>query len=186
MSMTRRERIIAIATVGAAVLFLFDRFALTPYMNRRQFLNEEQTRITQQLNAAGDLFDRQRHLRPVWADMQAGGLELDASSAESQAMQAVVDWAKRSGVELTAIKPERITPDKQFQVIGFRIVGNGSTGAVSRLLWSLENASIPLRVTDVQMLPRKEGTDDLNVQIGISTLSQLPPDMAADTSGGRS
>ncbi len=46
--------------------------------------------------------------------------------------------------------------------------------AASRLLWSLETASIPVRVTEMHITPRKEGTDDLSVQLSISTLCLLP------------
>jgi hypothetical protein len=185
MTLTKRERIIAIATLSAACLFAFDRFALTPYMAQRQFLSDERATVTQQMDSAADLFARQRKLRPIWADMQAGGVALDTSSAESQALHALIDWAQSARVNLTAVKPERSTQQEQFQVIGFRIVATGSMQSISRLLWSIETATIPVRVTDIQITPRKEGTDDLSVQIGVSTLSRLP-EGAKSAQGGRS
>jgi hypothetical protein len=185
MTLTKRERIIAIATLSAATLFAVDRFALTPYMAQRQFLSDARGRITRQMNAAGDLFARQRKLRTVWNDMQAGGVALDASSAESQALHALVDWTQSARLNLTAVKPERATQQGQFQIIGFRIVATGPMRSITHLLWSIETATIPVRVTDIQITPRKEGTDDLSVQIGVSTLSQLPADVKS-AQGGRS
>jgi hypothetical protein len=117
--------------------------------------------------------------------MQAGGLGQDVSSAESQALQAIVNWTQAARLNLTALKPERASTQGQFQVIGFRIVATGPMRSISQLLWSIETAALPLRVTDFQITPRKEGTDDLTVQIGVSTISRLPEGTKTAPQGGR-
>lgn len=186
MTLTRRERIIAIATAAAAALFAFDSFAWTPYMQQRQLLADQRITLTDQLNTASELFAKQRKLRPIWRDLQQGGLSNDPSTAESQALHAMVNWTQAAGLDLTALKPQRATQQGQFQVIGFRVVASGSMKSISRLLWSIESAGIPVRITDIQITPRKEGTDDLSLQLGVSTLSQAPNAQVSSTNGGRS
>ena len=48
--------------------------------------------------------------------------------------------------------------------------GTGSMNAVSRFLWRVETAGIPLRVKEMQLGSRKEGADDLTVQLRLSTI----------------
>jgi hypothetical protein len=62
-----------------------------------------------------------------------------------------------------------------FEVIGFHLTGNGSTPAMGRLLKSFETAAIPVRVEEMQLTPLKEGTDNLKIELSLSTLCQLAP-----------
>lgn len=174
MVLSSREKYIAIGTAAAVAILVLDQLALSPYLARRTAINTERAQVMEDLNKANDLFTRQRKLRNVWANIEKGGLKVDSSAAESQALQAVLDWAQSAGVELAAIKPERSTQEKWFQVIRFHVTANGPMASISRLLWSLETAAIPVRVNDVQIIPRREGTDDLTVQLGVSTLCLLP------------
>jgi hypothetical protein len=107
--------------------------------------------------------------------MQKGGLKVDPSQAESQALHAVLDWAGAADLNLASLKPERTSQEGKFQVISFSVTGNGSTPAIARLLWAMETATIPVRVNDMQITPRREGTDDLSVRFSISALC-LPPE----------
>ncbi|HSV13035.1 MAG TPA: GspMb/PilO family protein, partial [Tepidisphaeraceae bacterium] len=131
--------------------------------------------------AANDTLDRQRRLRPIWTEITHGGLKTDAAEADSQARHAVLEWMQSAGVNLKAVNPERTTNVNQFQVISFHVTGNAHMYSLARLLWSLETATIPVRVNDVQIKPQKEGTDDLTVDLSISTLC-LP---AATTPAGK-
>ena len=54
--------------------------------------------------------------------------------------------------------------------------------AVARFLYAMEMAEIPLRVVDVTVTSRREGTDDLNVQVGLATI-YLPPEEPGATAG---
>ncbi len=106
--------------------------------------------------------------------MTRGGLSADASAAESQALKATLDWAGQAGVGVTALKPDRTTDENGFQIISFHATGVGNTPAVAKLVWDIETATIPVRLTDLSVTPVKEGTDQLTVQFGVSTLSRLP------------
>lgn len=188
MVLNRREQRMAILTGMVAAALLLDLLVVSPYLDRRQSLARDRADAATKLSDADDIFTRQRHLRPVWMDLQRGGLQSDGSSAESQSLNAILRWAQWSGVELAALKPERTTQEAGFQVISFHVTANGPMSAVSKLLWSVETPAIPVRVNDLQIAPRKEGTDDLSVQLSISTLCQPPAAAkpAAKTSGGQS
>jgi hypothetical protein len=172
---SKRERLIAIGAAATAALLGIDRYLLTPYLEQRSAIAADREQTERRLTEASSLFDRQRRLIGIWTDIQRGGLKGSASQAESQALQAMLDWAKSAGVELAALKPERTTQEGKFQVISFSVTGTGSMTAISRLLWSLESATIPVRVNDMQITPRREATDDLSVRLSVSTLC-MPPE----------
>jgi hypothetical protein len=191
VTLSKREKYIAIGVAIAVVVLALDQLVFEPLFAQLKAIQNQRTDAVAKMDAANDLFARQRKLRVVWKKMQSGGLKADASSAESQAMHAILDWTATSGVQLTALKPERSMTQGQFQVISFHVTATGSMATVSRLLWAIETASIPVRVNDVQITPQPEGTDHLSVQLSVSTLCMLNPiekpvqTAMADFSGGR-
>lgn len=190
-SLSKRERTIAITGIALVGLYLVYQFLLIPYLTQRDAIAKDRARVTEQLADADRLFKRQDGLKKVWTEIKTGGLKNTRSQAESQAQQAVLDWAKKGGVNIVALKPERDLTQNQFQVISFHVTGTGTMLAISNLLWSLETATIPVHVNDVQITPRKEGTDDLTLQMTVSTLcllpetSKTPVSMADGRSAGR-
>jgi hypothetical protein len=182
MALTKREKYIAMG-VGAAVgLFLLDQVVFTPYFDAMSAIADQTDTAVAKQKENTALFDRQTRLKKVWTDITQGGLKADDSAAESQALNAALDWAQAAGVNITAVKPERTTVANEFQVIGFHLTGNGSTPAMARLLYSFETASIPVRVDEMQLTPVKEGTDSLKIELSLSTLCLKPDtDSAAKT-----
>lgn len=174
MVLSKREKYIAIGAVSAIAVLVLDQVVLSPYFAKRTAIADQRSQILEEMDKANDLFARQRQLRKIWAEMQKGGLKADASEAESQALRAVLDWAQGAGVNLAALKPERSTQEGKFQIISFHVTLTGTVASMSRLLWSMETATLPVRVNDMQVTPRREGTDDLSVQLSVSTLCLLP------------
>lgn len=170
MVLSKRERYIAIGVAAALGLLLLDRFVLTPYVTLRDSIAKEQSRAVDDLANADLLFSHQRQLRKVWARMQEGGLKTDPSQAESQALGALLDWTRWAGVNLAALAPERTVQQDRFRVISFSVKVTGPMAAMSRLLWAMESATIPVRVTELRINPQREGVDDLSMQMSVSTL----------------
>jgi hypothetical protein len=182
--MSQRERYIAMGAGGAVVLLLLNYFVLEPYMDERNAIATRTTNLYKQLSDANDLFARERKLKPVWDQMQRG-LSVDSSTAESQAEQAVLDWADTSGVSLTGIRPGKTSQEGKFTMVSFVVTGTCAMPDLARMLWSLESARIPLRISEVQLKPRKEGTDDLLATFTLSALC-MPPDEQLTNHAARS
>jgi type II secretory pathway component PulM len=182
VKLSKREKYIAIGVAAAIALVVLDQLIYEPLDAQLTSIDDQRTAAQSRLNDAQTLFARERRLRQVWTDMEKGGLQADSSAAESQLSHAILDWESSSGVVLAALKPERATTEGDFQVIGFHVTATGSLPQVARLFWYAETASIPVRLTDIQITPRHEGTDDLSVQLSISTLCLIPSaDQASKT-----
>ena len=176
MVLSKREKYVAYGSAAAALLLALDYFLFSPYFAEREALRTDRDQVTRELTDATLLFARQSKLRKEWAAIQSGGLKSDVSEADSQAQHAVIDCADAAGVTLARLQPDRPVAAGPFQVTSFTVSGTGPSRGIVRLLWSLETASIPIRVNDVQITPHgKEGTDDLSVRMSVSTLCLPAP-----------
>ena len=188
MVISKRERyIIAGSALVLGVLGL-DQFVLNPLLNgwsqaqrQKETLHREMTRSLAARTIA-------REQSPRWKQMVAAGIKPDPAEAESQALHAIRDWAVESGVTLAMVKPDRLTEKTHLPAISFQAGGAGSMEAIAKWLWRMQYAKIPIRITELQLASRKEGTDDLTVQLRLSTLympAQAPAPAKAAT-GARS
>ena len=174
MILSKRERYIAIGSAAAIGLLVVNWLVLDPYAEQNERTHADLSSVNSKLNQAEVTFAAQKRLQGIWSEMQAGGLKADASQAESEALNAIIELTQYSGVTLTVLKPERTTTEGKFQVIAFSVTASGSMRQISQLIYNLETATIPVRVTELQLTPRHEGTDDLSVRLSVSTLCMLP------------
>lgn len=176
MIFTKRERHIALATLLMGGLLVGYQYALTPFLNYRAEINDARAAVSAQVDHAQRLVNSRASLNQRWNALLTAGLKTTPSEAESQVLHAVRDWAQEAGVGLSSLKPERgaPVPEERFQEIGFHATGTGSMAALTRLLWRFETAATPIRINTLQITPRKEATDDLTVQLSLSTLCLNP------------
>jgi hypothetical protein len=169
--LSKRERytaIIAIATIGILVL---DHFILQPLMDRKDELAVQIATAQQQLDRANQLLRTSRRLTPKWAEMlNNGGLRRGASETESQLQNNVVAWAQDAGLQLPAVKSDRTEKEKDFNKFTVRATGTGSMQQIGHFLYRIQTATVPVHVSELTISSRKEGTDDLSVQMAISTI----------------
>lgn len=176
MVLSQREKLIAIVLGGAVGLLVLDRLVYEPLAAWNDQIATDEKSAHERLSDADRLFKRDKSLKRLWTQITASGLKSDASEAEYQLQLALLKWMQESGVTMQTWQPERPSEKNGFIQIGFQTSGTGTTAAVSNLLWRLETAGIPVRINDVTITSKTEGTDDLQVQLNLSTLCQPPPD----------
>jgi hypothetical protein len=186
--LSQRERIIGFATAGVLGFLALDRVALTPLLERRAAASAAESTATVQLARAEQLIDNTPRMNDRWNGMIDAGLKSELTDSESQALGSILEWAQDSGVTLLSLQPDRVErsgvqKDKTFRQVTIRASGTGSMRSVSRFLYRVQAASIPLRVTDLQVNARKDGTDDLLVNLAVSTLVLAPPEPAKKPAG---
>ena len=186
MAFSNREKIIIAATV-AALCFLVLSYGLGRLLNERAAVKDNEALLVAKLAKAGVLFERRRMLEPRWRQMLAGGLRSDPAEAESQLLRALRDWSVEVGVKLSSLRPDRSGEKSKLPEIIVHAAGSGSMSSVSRLLWRIETARIPVKIRMLQLGSRKDGTDDLSLHLRVSTLYCPPADLASTEriTGGR-
>ena len=194
--LSQRERIIGLTTAGVLGFLALDRVALTPLLERRSQVSAAESTATVAHARAEQLVENAPRMNDRWNGMIAAGLKSEVTEAESQALRSLHDWAQDAGITLLSLQPDRVErtgaqKDESFRQVTLRASGTGSMRSVSRFLYRVQTATIPMRVTDLQVNARKDGTDDLLVNLAVSTLvlAPEPPKKAApavaSTTGGR-
>jgi len=168
--LSKRERYVAAVTMIAVGVLVLDLLAVTPLLDRRSRVEAEKQELLGEMENATNQFARRKQLEQEWKDMLAAGLKSDPSETESQVLHALRDWSQESGLALASLKPERVAREGDLQEIVFQAAATGSMRSVSRFLWQLETAALPLKVEELQLGSRKEGADDLSLQLRISAL----------------
>jgi len=163
--------LLAATVVG---LLLVDRVLLTPYWNRKEKLETEKNLLLDRWRQLQKLRSREKEFATEWNALIKSGFNADEASAAVTVLSAVRDWAQSSTLSLASLKPERGRPQGALKEVSFQISGSGPMKSITAFLWHLENASFPLRITELRLASRNEGSDDLSLQVRVTTLCQAP------------
>ena len=187
MVFTNREKIIIAATLAVLCVLVLDVYVLTPLLNERAAVKAERSRLLSKMAQARGLLKRRLVLGRKWDAMLAdGGMRGDPAAAESQLLRSLRDWSAQAGLRLSSLRPERSTDKTRLPEITVHAAATGSMSGISRLLWRIETARIPVRVKAIQLGSRKEGADDLSLHVKVSTLYAPPKGTWPAKAAGRS
>ncbi len=185
MNLSERERKIGTITaivVGALVLY---QFIIDPQLTRIVELDEQIDTASSEMERAEQLFNGSRSATRKLSEMAGSGLRRTDAAAESELLNSTRQWAQEAGLSGWGIKRERTDKERDFNKITFRANGTGGMGQIGRFLYRLQTAEIPVRVADMTINSRKDGTDDLGIVLSISTIYLSPesPSPAARPGG---
>jgi hypothetical protein len=175
--LSKRERFVGIAAVSVVAILAFYYILIGPLLERKHDLDVKLTDKNLDLRRANRLIDDSKRLGPVLAQRIAGPLKKNQSDAESQMLQSIAEWARGARMAPPSIeKPDRIEKEKEFSRMTFRASATGTMSQIGNFLFRLHTSNVPVRVTEMTLAAHKEATDDLTLQLGISTIF-----LAADT-----
>ena len=139
------------------------------------------------LNAQDAILKRSRELGPRWQALLQTSIQSDPSSAESDVLRSIGEWATESGVAMpgyTAVRPAEKTI---LPVIAFDRTGTGNIWSTVKLLLRIQTAAIPIRIAKIELAAPKEGVDNLTVKLHVTTVyvpgSARPTTQPAAASG---
>lgn len=170
MVLSKRERYIAIITIAVVAILIFDRYIVSPFMEASERTRVEKQGLMADMAQAENLFKRRSLMDQRWQDMRTNGLDGDASMVESRVLHAMRDWSNDNRLTLSSVKPYREEGEEVLRQIMFQVAGTGTMESVCRFLWEIENASLPIRIAEVQMGSRKEDGNDMSIQMQLSAL----------------
>lgn len=175
MALNKREKTIA-AVVGICVLiWVADSYVVEPFISARQDLTQRQSAVDDELKTANDIFANRRAVNDQWKKLTSGGLKSTATEAESSTLHALTDWAEAARVNLETHKTDTPSQVGDFQQVRITVTGAGSMAGISRLIWDIETGPLPLQMGELRIQTRRDGTDDLALQLTVTTLAFAPP-----------
>ncbi|MEA2710209.1 MAG: hypothetical protein QOF78_2810 [Phycisphaerales bacterium] len=172
MVLTKRERYVGFATAAVVAVLVLDQFVVGPAMTRMEELDAKIALAQQQHLGAQQLFTSSRNANRVWKEIAGDAvLRGGGDDPESRVLNSVREWAQDEGMRLPSVIPQPVQQEKGFNKSVFRATGSGNMSQIARFLYRVQTASMPVRITDLQINSAKEGTDDLSVNFGIATIS---------------
>jgi hypothetical protein len=172
---TKREKTIAIAAAAALLSYLGYTYAVTPYLSLRNELQLSIKGTMDRYTQERKLLKNQAQVAADWKALLATNVRTTPADALSKTQDALFDWARSAGLNLQAVKPERPTQQGDFQLIHLTASGEGSESSVARWLWSIESSNLPLQIEEFRVTARKDGTDDLSLQVSMTAMVFSPP-----------
>ena len=185
MALSQRERNIGIGTAAVLGFAALWYLAISPYLEGRAALRKQVEQVRGTIDQGNDTLDRRNRLNKVWMAMQAGGMKMDSSDAETQVLRSLTSWAQSSKLSVSISRDSDRTEGK-FQLVNCRANATGGQEALTDMLWYIESATIPLRVNSVDITPLNGDENKLSIKFDVSTLCQPPEtDKPKSASGAR-
>jgi hypothetical protein len=188
--LSKRERSIFIGAAAAVVLLILYQFAYNPLCDQLADAQTKRDKCREALGAMKLEVGQQAQLAPKWRQMLDSGLKSDAQEAESQVLHALDDWAQQCRVKLSVMRSDRGQENaanagkKRLPEIALHATGEGTMESMGRLLWRMQSATMPIRVTKMQANTPKEGMDYLSFTLDLSTIYAPAPRSASQPAGG--
>jgi hypothetical protein len=173
--LSKRERYIAIATICTLGLLIFYFVLIDPEIDTKTALGTKIDEAQLIWDNGTNAETRARNFGKDWNARIAGPLKSNSSDAASQLLPAVDKWAKEAGMSNLSInQPDRSDKEKDFAKFTLRATAKCNMKQLGAFMYRIQIATIPVRITDLTVSTPKEGTDELIVQMGISTIFLSP------------
>src|SRR4029078_11215058 len=129
--------------------------------HRNALIEQRQAKI-KAVSEANLLLNREKHLRKILAAM-APSFNSDASTAEMRVLHLFHDWEQKTGITGASFHRVRAVEDAGFAHLSFFASGKGSIVSVASLIYAVETSTVPLRIDDLRISPKREG-EELQIQ----------------------
>ena len=165
--------IAAIAMTMLAALAPLGR-AQTPRLSTRPSTHESHYSRApeQEITFQQGLLHYSRAQLPQAEQEFASVVKSDPADAEAQVVQAITSWASEYRVAIQVMNTDRqaLAKDASLGEIAFTVGGTGNMSGIAHMLWRMQYATIPLRITDVKVVSTKDATDSLSATVRLSTV----------------
>lgn len=165
-----RERILIIGVVACLGILLLDSLVIEPlirlWSDRSKRINE----LKIQVNKGTGLMKQEFRIRDRWQQMCRESKSPDLAFTEDDLLNAVSNWASKSSLTVTALKPRRLLDEEFCKKIEIRASTTGQMDAVVKFLYELEIDPQPLKVEDIELSARDDKGLLLNCEVRVTRL----------------
>lgn len=170
MALTNRERTIMIVAVLAVLVLIADRYVLSPVLDEFSAIKQQKETLQATLEQSMATLERGKKLNQRWTQMQQAGLSYDVQKTEGLLLRYLEESSSRSRFLLTSIQPEHSTVQEKFGRIDFTVSGTGSMETITRFLWDVEKAQVPLKIESLQLGANDENARQMSLQVKLSSI----------------
>ena len=174
MPTKNREKMLLIGTAAVVILFMADRFVLSPLTDSWKDRKGRIADLTKQIEQGKMIESQERKIEEHWTDMKTNMLSENISLAEADLFKAFDRWAKDSGISVSSLRPQPKQGD-DFTTIECRVDAAGNINAISKFLYNIEKDPLGVRVQNVEITARDDNGQQLALGLMVSGVINTPP-----------
>ncbi|HVT88393.1 MAG TPA: hypothetical protein VHD56_06040 [Tepidisphaeraceae bacterium] len=186
--MNKRERTIGIVLGAVVGIWALDSLVVEPLMESLNQVNTDIAMANDEYDKETRMINNRARYDQMWSENIVRGIKDDASTAQAQLTENVVGWVQQSGLNfrnVTTSSPVLVGKlggkpgerQKGFMRQSARINASGRMNQIAQLVQSIQHASIPIRINDMNIASEKENQDDLQVTMQVSTIFIVPDNL---------
>jgi len=174
MNLSKRQQLFGVVAVAAVALLAGDRLVFTPLARSLKARSERIAELKKSVAQGTLLLDREQSIRERWGNMRTNTLTGEASVAENQVLKAFDRWAQDSRVAINSIKPQWKRGADDYMTLECGVEAFGSLPALTRFLYDVEQDSLALKVSAVQITTRDDNGAQLTLGLQVNGLLLTP------------
>ncbi|MHC4994100.1 MAG: GspMb/PilO family protein [Planctomycetota bacterium] len=168
--MSPNERKYLIVAVVALLIWGGDSVVYRPLAQRMKELDDQRVELQDNLRLARNASNERKAKSARGRAMLASGLQANPSAAESQILRKIGEWADSSRLNRVSIQPETSRERGELKQINITASFTGRMDSVTNFMYLIESSQVPVKVKQVIIEAKREGTDEVSLSLRLSTL----------------
>jgi Tfp pilus assembly protein PilO len=119
------------------------------------------------------LIKRESVVRDQWNNMQANALPANTSQAAQQVINALDNWSRSTGAEVTSIMPQWKNDSTNYMTYNCHVQASGTMGTLSQFIYQIEKGPMALKLDSLQLDAHDDTGQQLTLDLQISGLALL-------------
>ncbi|MGE4286145.1 MAG: hypothetical protein AB7F23_05990 [Phycisphaerae bacterium] len=172
--MSGKEKKLLIIALAAIALLIADRYIFSPAFAKRGEIKVQKEQARMQLEKAQNLLHSSKSVSERWQAYLDAGLAPEPQKLESTLLRFVDESSRSCDLMLSFVQPGDSDIEQGFGTLEYTISGAGSMRSVTRFIYEIETAELPVKVDSFQIGASDESGSNITVQINISALFLAP------------
>jgi Tfp pilus assembly protein PilO len=170
MAFTKRERTVIVVAIITVSLLVADKYLVSPMLEQYSQAKQNREKLKTELQQSLTAIERKNMLQKQWNQMKEAGLADDYEQMESSVLRYIRDSSLKDNLVLSSVQPERVSVSRDIGETEFIVSASGSMDSVTKFLWDLETAKLPVKIKNLQLGSNDETARQMSLQVKLSSV----------------
>jgi Tfp pilus assembly protein PilO len=175
MKIENRQQFLVLLTAAAFALLIGNSLVLGPLANLWTSRSNDITKLRNRVQEGNKLIKRADAVTNQWNNMRANALPPNTSLAAQQVINALDNWSRASGAEVSSIMPQWKNDSTNYMTYNCHVQANGNMGTLSQFIYQIEKGPMALKLDSVQLDAHDDLGQQLTLDLQISGLALILP-----------
>ena len=173
MKIENRQQLLIVLTAVAFALLIGNSLIYTPLANLWSAHSAQIKELRTKVHDGKLLVQREAGIRGRWSEMRTNALPADTSLAAQQVINALDNWSRASGAEVTSIMPQWKNDSTNYMTLNCRVEASGTMGTLSQFIYNIEKGPMALKLDSVELSAHENTGQQLTLGLQISGLALI-------------